>query len=149
MPEGLTLSELFQNPESLITDWRRDGEGRLFRLASLSLRDPGLSGRGGLCLVGFGTHRLTALVAGQSDDLGYDLTQLRWRREVIGFERYGGVWVTWREMPVPYRSGTEHYLVQQLQPVLSKCRPDATAIPVSIPPEFGGPKPRRKISLFV
>lgn len=149
MPDALNLDRMFDDPGSLVSDWHRDFDGWLHPLADFTRRFPPGMAAGGVYLVGFGRRRMTALVAGHSEDIGHDLALLALDRQITAFRRYGGVYASFITAPAAYRSGIERFLIERLHPVLADRMPLCDLVPVELPAEFGGRENRRPPSYLV
>ncbi len=149
MPDSLHLDGLFDDPRSLVSDWHRDLDGSLHTLADFTRRFPPGMAAGGVYLVGFGSRRLTALVAGHSEDISHDLSLLALDGQVTGFRRYGGLHATYLTAPAAFRAGIARFLIERLRPVLADRIPLVGPEAVPLPPEFGGQPHRRPPSFLV
>lgn len=145
--EPLSADRLFATDGALVSDWARDRDGKLFTLDE-GARRASLDRLGGVFLIGFGGRLKTAVLIGQSDDIGEDLSHIRVHPQVTAFSAYGGLAATWLTMPAALRPSVERHLVQTLTPVLATKCPMSEPLAVSVPVEFGG-KAGRKPSMLL
>ncbi len=53
--------------------------------------------------------------------------------EILEYEKYGRLRVTWASVPANQCDGAERYLADQWSPLVGEAFPDATPIPVNLP----------------
>ncbi|HXP95599.1 MAG TPA: hypothetical protein VN809_02730 [Telmatospirillum sp.] len=96
--------------------WQRDERGYFHRLLRLHPAEVGLSGIGGVYVMWHRGVRPKWIYVGATDDLGEAIGQARDTQEVIAFEAYGSIYVTWAPFKAEFRKGVAAYLRNSLKP---------------------------------
>ena len=118
--------------------WQRDERGYYHRLLRLRPRDAGLFGTGGVYVIWHRGVRPRWIYIGASKDLGEAIDRARDSEAVLGYEAFGGVYVTWAPVRQEFRDGVVAYLRASLEPeldlVFASVSLDLTAAHIPVQP---------------
>lgn len=131
-------SRSFDGSAGVAPEWHRRPDGGLCPLSAFDPADVATPGAGGVYIVGFGDEPLKCLLVGHADDLAYEIACLKSEPSFRHYERRGGVYVTWIELPVLRRNAVERYVADRLRPVYDCRRPSTDPMPLALPAEFDG-----------
>lgn len=106
------------SPEKKIREvpWSKNAKGKFRRLAFIELAKENISSTPGVFVAWHGGARPGWVYVGLAEDLAIDLTDMRQNKEVMEFDRRGGLFVTWYTPAPADRKGVFVFLNDVLQP---------------------------------
>jgi hypothetical protein len=117
-------------------NWVRNDKGKFSRFAKMDIEERGLAGQTGVYAIWHGGVRPAWVFIGSSRDLAKDLQWCKENDDIMFFERFGGLFVSWCFIRKEFQSGVVRYLTQIAKPAVENpLAPSAAidAIPVLLP----------------
>jgi len=117
-------------------NWARNDKGKFFRFINLAPENQGLEGQSGVYVIWHGGVRPAWVFVGTSRNLARDLQWCRENEDIMYFERFGGLFISWCFIRKEFQAGAARYLTQVSKPqVENPLAPTASveAIPVLLP----------------
>ena len=117
-------------------NWVRNDKGKFFRFVNLDPQQHNLEGQTGVFVIWHGGVRSSWVFVGTSRNLTRDLQWCRENEDIMYFERFGGLFVSWCYIRKEFQAGAARYLTQVARPeVENPLAPTAAvdAIPVLLP----------------
>lgn len=113
--------------------WARNEHGKFFRFISFEPAEHDLAGREGIFIIWHAGTKPTWVFVGTSRDLVRDLEWCRSNKDIMYFERFGGLYVSWAFVRKEYQEGAVRYLTQVAKPLVENpVAPGAGADPIPI-----------------
>ena len=138
LPAGLPPGQIFA------VNWAKTERGKFPRLADLDPEESGLTGAEGIYVVWHTGVRPEWVYIGKTKDMAAAMHGLARNEDVMYYDKYGGLYVTWTLIGESYQDGILAFLNTKLKPVVdSPDVPEAeTVAPISvIPPGMNAPSP--------
>lgn len=117
-------------------NWVRSEKGKFYRFINLDFQEKGLEGQSGVYVIWHGGVRPGWVFVGTSRNLARDLQWCKENEDIMYFERFGGLFVSWCFIRKEFQAGAARYLAQVAKPqVENPLAPTAAveAIPVLLP----------------
>lgn len=117
-------------------NWARNQNGKFYRFTSFVPTQHELEGKSGVYIIWHGGVRPGWVFVGTSRNLVKDLQWCAESNEILHFERFGGLFVSWCFIREEFQAGAARYLIQIAKPqVKNTLAPgaNADAIPVTLP----------------
>ena len=140
LPAGLQPGQIFP------VNWARTPNKKFPRLVDLDPEESGLDGREGIYVVWHTGVRPEWVYIGKTQNMAAAMHALAYNKEVMHYEKAGGLFVTWTLIDKMYHDGILTFLSAKLQPVVDNADiPSAeTVSPIAVIPPGLAPTPAKE-----
>ena len=121
-------------------NWVRNDKGKFFRFINLQPQEQNLEGQSGVFIIWHGGVRPAWVFVGTSRNLARDLQWCKDNEDIMYFERFGGLFVSWCYIRKEFQSGAARYLTQIAKPQVDNPLAPSSAVD-AIPVMLPGAKP--------
>ena len=113
--------------------WQRNDQGKFFRFINLKPEERGLAGKTGVFIIWHGGVRPSWVFIGTSRDLARDLQWCADNKDIMHFERFGGLFASWAFIRKEFQAGAVRYLTQVARPAVpNPLAPTAAVEPIPV-----------------